>query len=127
MKQHGTYDCVLCCLAMATGNRYQVWSKSFRAIIEEQKGTYDKNLKDAFKIVGLKPSDYLFFYFMPNDRMNRLLFGRRALLQVPSLNIENGQHMIYWDGNRLRDPSNKKTHDKLDECKPSRAWVLKCK
>jgi hypothetical protein len=112
---------------MATGNRYRIWPKSFREKIEDQKGTYDKNLKEAFKIVDLKPKDYLFFYFMPNDNVYRSLFGRRALLQVSSLNNEGGQHMIYWDGRKLRDPSNKKTYGDVRECKPSRAWVLKCK
>lgn len=34
-----------------------------------------------------------------------LLWGRRALLSVPSTNHEGRWHLVYWDGRELFDPS----------------------
>jgi hypothetical protein len=37
-----------------------------------------------------------------------MLWKRRALLSVSSLNIDHGSHMIYWDGTRIWDPNDGK-------------------
>jgi len=42
------------------------------------------------------------------------LWGRRALIQVPSLNFGGEQHVVYWDGSSLFDPSTKNQYDKLE-------------
>jgi hypothetical protein len=44
-----------------------------------------------------------------------VVWGRRAILAVPSLNGFKGWHDVYWDGAHLLDPSPKATYpDTLD-------------
>lgn len=48
-----------------------------------------------------------------------MAWGRRAILSVPSLNIENGVHAVYYDGHEIFDPSPKLTYTKFSDLKPS--------
>lgn len=49
----------------------------------------------------------------------RMIWGRRALVSVPSLNNEGGYHMIFWDGSNVLDPSLKKTYRTIEELNPT--------
>ncbi len=35
-----------------------------------------------------------------------ILFGRRAILSVPSMKTKGGWHLVYWTGQQLLDPGN---------------------
>jgi len=44
------------------------------------------------------------------------LWGRRALIQVPSLNFGGEQHVVYWDGSSLFDAASApRQYTKLEE------------
>lgn len=45
----------------------------------------------------------------------RFLAGRRAIVTVTSLNHKDTHHVVFWDGDRLCDPSNKKRHGPLSK------------
>ncbi len=122
-KQRGNSDCVLACLSMAMKLPYsKLWPKIFRREIEEAKGAYGSTFERAFEIAGL--SDYLKVYVTNPEDLQLLFFGRRALLQVPSLNYKGGSHLVYWDGRELHDPSNKKTYKRIEDCKPTIVWII---
>jgi hypothetical protein len=45
-------------------------------------------------------------------------WGRRAILAVPSLNLEDSFHSVYWTGRKLLDPSTRKTYERWSELRP---------
>jgi hypothetical protein len=45
-------------------------------------------------------------------------WGRRAILAVPSLNIEGSFHSVYWTGTELLDPCTLKTYGRWDGLRP---------
>lgn len=105
-KQRGKYDCLLACLSMATDREYEsLWPVSFCEEIETAKGTYNDNIAIAFSFANL-PYKSIYTGMLPKNGIYAFLWKRRAILQVPSLNYEDAQHMVYWDGENIKDPSN---------------------
>jgi len=47
--------------------------------------------------------------------LRSLLWGRRAIIQVPSLNLEGEMHVVYWDGSALFDPSTKLRYERWED------------
>lgn len=125
MKQRGASDCVLACLANATGKNYNdIFPEEFRKYAEDHKGLYGKTFEQAFEYAGLKAEvDYTAFY-CGGDPLRRgllrfMLWGRRALIQVPSLNNPPpNMHLVYWDGVCIHDPSNKQQYTHIDQMQP---------
>jgi hypothetical protein len=129
-KQRGTYDCFLACVATALQRDYEgLWPEDFRQRIEAAKGCHGDTIDEALSIAGLnKNTDYWCLY-IPNAWSNEILLrrffnGRRALLQVPSLNHQNGQHIVCWMGETLYDPSNKQVYQWIDQCTPAYVWIF---
>jgi hypothetical protein len=124
--QRHTYDCVLACLAMATGKDYDLmWDQDFINEVEASNGTGKNNLHDrAFEIAGLvSMKDYVSVYCATTnkDTVHTLLWGRRAMIQVASLNHERASHYVYWDGVHVFDPSCKQRYSWLSQLSPE--WV----
>jgi prepilin-type processing-associated H-X9-DG protein len=122
-KQRRTYDCHLCCIAMAAQKAPgKIFPLSIRDRIEVDKGSNrsDKTeLKKLFAMAGfVEGVDYWTAYIgsQPSKRnVLSLLQGRRAIIQVASLNHENASHVVYWDGHTLHDPSTKQVYRWLDQ------------
>lgn len=130
MKQVREYDCVLACLAMATGKDYKaIFPEDFCNEVEESKGTGKKGLHDrAFALAGLvAKQDYVSVYCgnIPPQAVRGLIWGRRALVQVPSLNYEEGSHYVYWDGHTVHDPSNLQCYKWVSQLFPEWVALLK--
>ena len=114
---------MLSCLATyAQKPHHEIWTESFRQSIEDKKGTYSEDVEEAMAALGKQKNvDYWCFYMNP-EQVHAVRFfikGRRAILQVPSLNREGAQHAIYWDGFRIHDPSNLQVYKWIDQCYPS--------
>lgn len=45
-------------------------------------------------------------------------YGRRALMSVPSLNIPDAMHMVYWNGREIMDPSQGERYGFFHDLKP---------
>jgi ABC-type bacteriocin/lantibiotic exporter with double-glycine peptidase domain len=129
VKQKGPSDCVLCSLAMAVKQPYtKLFSSKFREKVLTSDGCYDKLLTEAFKRAGLVEGENLKKIYTENlDRhlVNAIIWGRRALLQVPSLNYAKGSHMIYWNGRELLDPSNLQVYRFIENVRPTYVWLFK--
>lgn len=122
INQQGEQDCYLCCLCMALGISYEEMTSKLGAETVQRiqrTGTYNEDIALVYRLLDLKKGiDYKTFYrhdiktgYGSSAEFARdVLWGRRALVQVNSLNNEGGQHLIYWDGFELLDPSNKKTY-----------------
>ena len=129
-KQRSTYDCMLASIATVLHRDYdELWTPEFRQEIEDAKGCYGKGIERAFAAAGLvQGSDYWTVY-IPEEwavrpMFKHLLRGRRALLQVPSLNHQGAQHIVCWLGDALHDPSNKQIYQWLEQCAPAFVWIF---
>jgi hypothetical protein len=121
-KQRGLYDCFLACLAMAVQRPPEtIFPAEIYAQIESDQGCarHDSTeTKALFALAGLaKDAGYWSCYIGGvTSKLNvlDLLEGRRAIVQVNSLNnAPPAQHYVYWDGRQLHDPSNKQIYQWL--------------
>lgn len=100
IKMRTNCDCMVACLAMLTG-----W-------------TYEKTA-DLFPPKAIRETGYRFEWLMPYLRENKIYmvwygeelldsvdWEKPAIVDVPSLTApEKGDHIIFWDGNKVIDPS----------------------
>ena len=129
VKQKATSDCFLACLAMVTDQDYEkMFNAKFCAKIESEHGVYGKDIEKAFDLAGLTSADYrsisIPLTIGTNGMLKVLLWGRRAILQVPSLNFENGHHAIFWTGEEVLDPSNKQVYHWLSGVNLEHVWIF---
>ncbi len=136
IKQHsGEQDCFLRCMAMAAGMTWNEalsrWHPDFVRDVKVS-GLYGHDrIRGALSALGIYEKDcrlHFAQHWLENEQLSAitfrsLLWGRRALLQVPSKNID-GTHIVYWDGERLHDPSPGATY-LWEEVEPQFVWLLK--
>lgn len=141
-KQRYEWDCFLACITeLVDGNYSELWGKNpdpvpgfdNRCFIDrmmKDRGIFGHNVDAAFGHAGLRKDRDYWCASIVGDMQTatatrNLLRGRRAILQVPSLNYENGMHIVYWDGKELHDPSTKQTYKFLDHSLQIHyAWVF---
>jgi hypothetical protein len=139
-------DCFLCSAAMAAGLEYDAaWerlSDDLRACLApDQRGPQGDQCDQILSRLGFErvrvgartgdpssaPGDYFVLFMMPEYAttgfLRNILWGRRALVQVPSKNYPGEQHIIYWDGRELHDPSNARTWA-WSEVEPVYLWIF---
>jgi ABC-type bacteriocin/lantibiotic exporter with double-glycine peptidase domain len=128
IKQTGDYDCCLACIAMLVGKEIKnIFPDDFREHVEEKKGTHGDDIDLAFNHVGMwKDKDYWTIpVFQGDERIFlSMLKGRKAMIQVPSLNKEKSGHMVFWDGGELKDPSNLNVYNWLYLLKAEYIWIF---
>lgn len=124
IQQKTSSDCVLASIAMALDKPYdEVWSSEDTKWTVDNRGIADKD--PWLKKAGItRYKEVHFLYHMEQGYVHSLLWGRRALLSVHSLNIPGGYHMVYWDGQNLWDPSRQRTYAHLHSCIVSGAVLL---
>jgi ABC-type bacteriocin/lantibiotic exporter with double-glycine peptidase domain len=114
VKQKTKNDCALACLAMVSGKNYdKIFKKSLIKAIEKAGTATGDNLDAAYKAAGyIKDETYKVLYTAQDNAntVRSMIWKRKALLQVDSLNYEGGMHLIFWDGEKLIDPSNHQTY-----------------
>lgn len=109
VKQKKDYDCVLACVSMLTGRKYEdLFSKELCDRVDETKGCTDELFYEVLNVAGFERNINMKSLFVQNVDpviLENLLWKRKAILQVDSLNYKDGQHCIYWDGEQILDPS----------------------
>jgi len=129
-KQERESDCMLACIACVVQQSIgELFTPPFRDMIELEKGTHGDDITKAFDMAGLrKGTDYFKVHVGSSTQfpqlVNNLLVGRRAILQVKSLNYQDAYHMVYWNGETLYDPSNKQVYQWIDQCLPVWVWLF---
>lgn len=100
---------------MAAGKAFDdLWTQDDLATLLANKGCGDE--KPYMTRAGfVEDVDYRRIFISGYDQreLKALLWRRRAMLSVFSLNIDGGLHHVYWDGSELFDPSTKKTYTYL--------------
>ena len=128
VKQKTNYDCVLACLTMVTGKKYsKLYSKKFVNKVVMAKGCSGDLLKEAFSKAGYTEGTNMECVYASNTDskvLERLLWRRKAIIQVPSLNFEKGSHAIFWDGEVIQDPSTLQVYRWWNQLKPVYVWIF---
>lgn len=144
IKQKTGSDCAVCSMAMLTGIRYRdVYRKLVncgayvegRGMNDVEKGLialglkqgrkYHKTVKGAYQTVPVDFKRVWTPYEISIEYHREQLWGRRALLSVPSLNnLPNGMHMIYWHYDKIFDPSPKKIYTEFQQLKPKTMYIF---
>lgn len=119
VKQKNSSDCVICCMAMLSGRTYEEilnLAVDYKIRLEQGciKGVYSKEENEVLAVFGWRCGSMRRKWKVEKDGQNFLetIKGIRAILTVPSLNIEGAYHAIYWDGAEIHDPHNEKTYSK---------------
>lgn len=115
IKQRTNSDCVLAAIAMAAGKDYdELWTTDDVTKVVKDGGVSDEEpymeragFKKGVTYKRVSPWD------INQAHLKNFLWGRRALLSIHSLNIPDGHHMVYWDGEEVFDPSPKDTYKRL--------------
>lgn len=124
IKQRYEDDCVICCIAMATGRTWEevhaVASNTENGYVEGRGTSSEIAVLNAFGIKarstlrvavrGQCSDDLATHYEAIAIGWKAMLWGRRALVALPSMNGWVGWHCCYWDGDKLIDPSNKQSY-----------------
>lgn len=107
IQQKSGNDCVLAAIAMAAGkDKWEdLWTPEDLQSVIDSRGINDVDpwmLRAGFE--REKHFREIFVYSGSERIASALLWRRRALLSVDSLNNHGGSHMIYWDGQKIWDP-----------------------
>lgn len=122
-------DCAICCLAMLTGRTWEevrtaigdAWHPR-RGLIHSESAM--ERLGFAWGLGSTRPNGYVVVVDARALISPPLLWGRRALLSVPSLN-RKGWHMVYWDGAKLLDPSLGRRNEDFFELTPREVYIFR--
>lgn len=105
VQQKTDYDCALASVAMAAGKQWdELWNEQD---LKDLDGKGCGDITPYMERAGFeRKTDYMTVYCADviNEHMSKLLLWRRAMLSVHSLNNEEGNHMVFWDGERVWDP-----------------------
>lgn len=110
--QKTPHDCGLACAAMAIGKPYsRLWLKRHIDLTYSRPGLYVSDLLDFMtERSNLTRDDFLVVRLNDRRTAGAMVRWRPAILMVPSLNNEGGRHFVYWDGERIWDPSPKQRY-----------------
>lgn len=113
IKQKGLYDCVLASIAMAKGCETweELWGEADLAEVDG-KGVSDE--RPWMEKAGFKDNQWKRIYVYEGSGqaiIKKLLWKRRAMIAANSLNTAEHGHMMYWDGEKIFDPSTQRTFE----------------
>lgn len=127
-------DCFLCCIAMLLHLSYdEAWNIAgdmqpvFATTARGPSGTAEcERLLGKFGL-NKADKDYQVLFMLPEYAttgfLRNVLWGRKVFAQVTSKNFSGEQHLVYWDGTDLFDPSNMRTY-KWEEVEPIYLWIF---
>lgn len=125
--QRTSTDCAICTIAMALGRTYdEVMAKALIAeAYDLQKGCRaEYSIFEAFGLVQMQDFRVLHRSIISPEFFLHFSWGRRAILAVPSLNLEGGFHSVYWNGTELLDPSTKCVYQRWSELRPDEIILI---
>lgn len=120
-------DCAICTIAMALGKSYEdvlVAALQARAFKPEEGTRSEYSIIEQFGLEQMKDFRVLHRGPLAPEYFLHFAWGRRAILAVPSLNIEGGFHSVYWNGSQLFDPCTAKTYSEWKQLRPDEIILL---
>jgi hypothetical protein len=125
VSQRTANDAFLCCLSMAFGIHYEAWP----CVIGEYLETHlPASVGEFTWLAGLSKQNGRLRCVPTGVKLEEWeVWGRRALLHVPSLEAPDyNWHVVYWDGYGLLDPANTNRYRALGQVLGSahHMWLL---
>jgi len=106
LKQRNTWDCSICCMAMATGRSYEDVLEVYLSSPDDARrwelgiGTSTTSVLRVLTLLGWKPV-----------MTHGVALSYVGIVSVASINFPGKLHHVYWDGQKVMDPSTLQTHD----------------
>lgn len=124
IRQRTDSDCGICCIAMMAGVSYETAMQA--AGTDFVDGVAPEAVAPILKRLGFKAQD---IETIPLDRdgsddFKGILRGRRALVSVRSINEPGANHMLFWNQDRLIDPSPRVKQTNVNTIKPHRIVLV---
>jgi hypothetical protein len=94
VEQRDHFDCALATLAMLTGTQYDILKEKYFKNHDFSK----YGVKRGTEVSVLKKEGYKTCFF---DKLSK----KKAIITVPSLNYDNSNHDLFWDGSKILDPN----------------------
>lgn len=121
IQQKTLNDCALASIAMAAGKEKweDLWNEADLEAVKGKGVGHGEDLNAYMLRAGFVRDKHFkaaYIHGDSHDYIAKLLWGRRALLSVHSLNRDGDGHMVYWDGEKLWDPSYERTYLYLSSC-----------
>lgn len=126
VKQRLPHDCSICTIAMALDRPYD---EVMQTALKTESFDPVEGCRSEYAIIesfGLEQMvDFRVLHqggdagILNPEFFRHFSWGRRAILAVPSLNIEGGAHSVYYDGQKLFDPCALKTYTEWKQLRPS--------
>lgn len=127
IRQREKSDCAICTIAMALSRTYDEVLEAALAVKAYESGVGMRAEYAVIERLGLKQMiDFRVHHrgVLAPEFFRHLSWGRRAILAVPSLNIEGSFHSVFWTGSEMRDPCALKTYARWDELRPDEVIVF---
>ncbi len=127
IRQRERSDCAICTIAMALGRSYEETMAAAIAARAYEPGVGTRSEYAIVEKLGLK--QMIDFRCLQRGQLAPEYFlhfswGRRAILAVPSLNIEGSFHSVYWSGTTLFDPCTLKTYSDWKALRPDEIILI---
>jgi hypothetical protein len=124
IQQREKSDCAICTIAMAIGRSYDEVMAAATSDTKWPAYKPDVGTRAEYAVLealGLKQmEDFRVLHRGPlaPEYFLHFSWGRRSILAVPSLNIEDSFHSVYWSGTALFDPCGLKTYSDWKQLRP---------
>ncbi len=133
IQQREKSDCGVATVAMLAGVSYEVALQALGKHYQPGVGTryFDMALNRLGYFSewrdGVPVGDYMNVHsdILQPWYFKRLAWGHKAMIIVPSLNIEGGHHILYYDGDNVWDPCLLKTYSSFAELQPSDMYIFR--
>jgi hypothetical protein len=128
VRQRSSDDCVIACVAMALSLRYD---HVFNVAVNEGLYSSGSGIRNEMRLLvalGIPSKDFHLTHRGALDPafMRHIMWGRRALITVPSRNYPGGWHMIYYNGRDILDPTlDHYKYEKFEEVEPDSFTVFR--
>jgi hypothetical protein len=120
VEQRSEFDCSICCLAMLTEQTYEHVLEAVGDLYDPAEGMSRE--QEALRRLGYewqKSFWQIHRGILDAKFFANMAWGRRAMVTVPSLNVEGGWHFVFVASGQVYDPSQKLRYGSFDELKPS--------
>jgi len=106
------HDCLIACMAMVMRIDYREIAELLGSTLTsfiQHNGSYNNKLHEIFTALGMNEGEDYQWVVGFSSRGFSLpvlyIWKREAILKVPSKNYKTLSHFVYWDGDKIYDPS----------------------
>lgn len=124
IRQRNDSDCGICCVAMLAGASYEQAIAAAGDHYQEGVGLHAAApVLEKLGVAAHRIATITLGYDWA-EGFKGLIGGKRALLSVPSVNEPDANHMVYWNVDRVVDPSPRVKQTDIQKIRPHRIVIV---